>query len=54
MANIRNDFSYEYEYNPSPDAEEQLAEVWDILFALILKDIQNEKQGETIAESASC
>jgi hypothetical protein len=54
MANIRNDFSFEYEYSPSPDAEEQLAEAWDILFALILQDIQNEQQGETIAESESC
>ena len=54
MANIRNYFSYEYEYSTSPDSEEQFAEAWDILFALILKDIQNEKQEETIAESESC
>ncbi len=54
MANILNDFTFEYEYSPSPEAEEQLAEAWDIIFALILQDIQNEQQGEANAESESC
>lgn len=55
MANILNDFTFEYEYSPSPDAEEALAQVWDIIFALILEDIQNELQGEKeILESAPC
>jgi hypothetical protein len=46
MANILNDFTFEYEYIPSPDAEEVLAQVWDIIFALILADYQNEQQEE--------
>ena len=54
MQNTRNDFTFDYEYSPSPDAEEQLTEAWNIIFALILKDIQNEQQGETKAESESC
>lgn len=37
-----SDFVFEYEYNPSPDAEKALAEAWDIIFALILEDYENE------------
>ena len=44
MANTLNDFTFEYEYTPSPDAEEKLDQVWDIIFALILKDIESEQQ----------
>ena len=50
MSNETNDFSFEYEYLPSRDAEEKLAEAWDIILALILEDYENEKQ----AESESC
>ncbi len=42
MSNETNDFSFEYEYTPSPDAEERLAEAWDIIFALILEDYEND------------
>ena len=42
MSNADNDFSFEYEYIPSPDAEERLAEAWDIIFALILEDYEND------------
>ena len=46
---------FEYEYIPSPDAEERLAQFWDIIFALILDDIQNEQQGEKeTLESEPC
>jgi hypothetical protein len=37
-----SDFLFEYEYIPSPDAEERLAEAWDIILALILEDYENE------------
>jgi hypothetical protein len=37
-----SDFIFEYEYIPSPDAEERLEQVWDIIFALILEDYENE------------
>ena len=42
MSNETNDFSFEYEYTPCPDAEEKLAEAWDIIFALILEDYEND------------
>ena len=37
-----SDFVFEYEYTPSPEAEQALAEAWDIIFALILEDYENE------------
>lgn len=37
-----SDFLFEYIFEPSPEAEQALAEVWDIIFALILEDYQNE------------
>ena len=52
---MSSDFFFQYEYVPSPDAEEALAQVWDIIFALILEDIQNEQQGEKESlESETC
>ena len=42
MQNEPEDFVFEYEYNPSPNAEEALAQAWDIIFALILEDYENE------------
>ena len=48
MSNETNDFSFEYEYTPCPDAEEKLAEAWDIILALILEDYENEKQAESV------
>jgi hypothetical protein len=53
MSNETNDFSFEYEYIPSPDAEERLAQAWEIILALILEDYDIEKQGENILESES-
>lgn len=40
--NNDSDFVFEYTYEPSPEAEQALAEAWDILFALILEDYENE------------
>ena len=54
MPKITNDFTFEYEYSPSPDAEDQLAQAWDIIFALILEDIQTEEQRDNNLESDPC
>ena len=43
---MSSDFFFQYEYVPSPDAEEALAQAWDIIFALIVKEIQAEKKEE--------
>ena len=44
------DFSFEYEYAPSPDAEEQLAQVWDLILDLILEDYQSEQNNDLESE----
>lgn len=38
------DFFFEYEYDPRPDAEEQLAQAWDLILALVLEDYQAEQE----------
>ena len=42
---MNSDFFFEYEYDPCPDAEEQLAQAWDLILELILEDYLSE-QGE--------
>ena len=44
MTNATTDFSFEYEYIPSTDAEERMAQAWDIIVAIILEDYENEIQ----------
>jgi len=39
---MNSDFLFEYAHEPSPEAEQALAEAWDIIFALILEDYENE------------
>ncbi len=39
---MNSDFVFEYIFEPSPEAEQALAEAWDIIFALILEDYQDE------------
>jgi hypothetical protein len=46
------DFVFEYEYTPSPDAEERLSQAWDLILALILEDFENEQK--TDSESETC
>jgi hypothetical protein len=46
------DFIFEYEFNPSPDAEERLAQAWELILSLILEDLKSEQQLEP--ESDSC
>jgi hypothetical protein len=48
MSNETNDFSFKYEYIPCPDAEEKLAQAWEIILALILEDYENETQAESV------
>jgi hypothetical protein len=38
------DFLFEYQYKPSQDAEERLAQAWDLILALILEDLKSELQ----------
>jgi hypothetical protein len=45
-----SDFVFEYEYIPSTDAEERLAEAWEIIFLLILEDYENELREAQILE----
>ena len=44
MSNMITDFSLEYEFCPMPDAEESLAQVWDLILDLILEDIRQEQE----------
>jgi hypothetical protein len=46
------DFVFEYEYIPSPDAEDQLAQAWDLIFALMLEDYLNEQNSDS--EGKTC
>jgi len=39
-----SDFLFEYQYEPSPDAEERLAQALDLILALILEDYENEQK----------
>jgi hypothetical protein len=45
------DFVFEYQYTPSPDAEERLAQAFDLILALILEDIKTEQQPEPEIET---
>jgi len=40
---MNSDFLFEYQYNPSPDSEERLSQVWDLILTLILEDIKAEQ-----------
>jgi len=48
MTNAENDFSFEYEYIPSSDAEERMAQAWEIILALILEDYENDIKAESV------
>ena len=47
MQNTLEEFLFEYQYSPSPDAEERLAEAWDLILALILEDFEKEQNDNT-------
>jgi hypothetical protein len=41
------EFLFEYQYLPSPDAEERMAQAWDLILALILEDFEKEQNDST-------
>jgi len=44
------DFLFEYQYTPSPDAEERLAQAWDLILTLIIEDLKSEQLPEPESE----
>jgi hypothetical protein len=52
MQKTLEEFPIKYQYTPSPDAEERLAQAWDLILALILEDFENEQN--TTSESDQC
>jgi hypothetical protein len=51
---MNSDFLFEYDYEPTPDAEERLAQALDLILALILEDYENEQTEKTDLESDQC
>jgi hypothetical protein len=51
---MNSDFFFEYQYEPCPDAEERLAQAWDIIFSLILEDYQAEQKEESQQGETEC
>jgi hypothetical protein len=41
---MNSDFLFEYQFIPSPDAEERLAQAWDLILSLIYEELIAEKQ----------
>jgi hypothetical protein len=41
---MNSDFLFEYQYEPTPEAEERLSQAMDIILALILEDYENEQK----------
>ncbi len=46
MQTTLEEFPLEYQYCPSPDADERLAQAWELILALILEDVQIEQAAE--------
>lgn len=51
---MNSDFLFEYDYEPTPDAEERLAQALDLILALILEDYENEQREKPDLESDPC
>jgi hypothetical protein len=51
MSSAPDNCLLEYQYAPSPDAEERLAEAWEIILALLLQDLEDE---QTNSEGERC
>jgi len=47
MQTTLEDFLFEYQYSPLPDAEERLAQAWDMILALILEYFENEQNTDS-------
>lgn len=48
------DFVFEYEYSSTPEAEEQLAQAYELILALILEDYENEQKTKSFAGGDPC
>jgi len=44
MSNDPEDFLVQFLYQPTPDAQERLAQVWELIIKLILEDYKNEPE----------
>jgi hypothetical protein len=51
---MSSDFLFEYQYNPSPEAEERFAQALDLILALILEDYENEQKENTESDGEPC
>jgi len=51
---MNSDFLFEYHYEPTPDAEERLAQALDLILMLILEDYENEQKERPDLESDLC
>jgi len=51
---MNSDFFFEYQYDPCPDAEEQLAQAWDLILTLILEDYQDEQEKHSTQGETEC
>jgi hypothetical protein len=49
-----SDFLFEYLHEPSPDAEEKLAQAWDLILALLLEDYENEQREKLAKDGDTC
>ena len=47
-----SEFSIEYQFTTLPDAEERLAQAFDLILVLILEDLKSEQQPEP--ENETC
>jgi hypothetical protein len=52
--NIDSDFIFEYQYNPSLEAEERFNQALDLILALILEDYENERKENKESDGEPC
>lgn len=48
------DFLFEYQYDPSPEAEERFSQAMDLILSLILEDYENEQKENARLEGEPC
>lgn len=53
MQKLPDTLPLEYDFVPAPDAEERLAQAWDLIVKLILEDYQSEQSANS-QESETC
>ena len=52
MSSEPDEFLLDYQYAPAPEAEERMAEAWELILALILEDLEDKQ--ETNSEGEPC